>query len=97
MKRHEDYVYEVAKKTKVDQETVHLVIKEFWKAVKYYLTHPLESKKGILLPHLGKFFIKEYSLNKRIESGSIKEGPRRELYKKILNHVRNYGKGQTKK
>lgn len=57
----------------LEEKQTKLIIDSFWSGVRYYLTHPLESKGKIILPGLGTFNISPYAVDKVIERIENKE------------------------
>lgn len=62
MQNQNSIIYEVAKELGISKELVKNVINNFWLAVKYYMTNPLESRLGIRIKYFGVFEISKYRL-----------------------------------
>lgn len=66
--KQEDVYYYAAKEAGIDKEFLKVIIKNFWGTVRKLLSNPLQTKKGILINTLGKFYIKPYTVEKKIET-----------------------------
>lgn len=92
-----DLTYEVSRETGYSEELVKFVIRGFWNAVRYYITHPLESKQGILIHGLGHFYMNPFTVKKLMNELLIKTGgkitPKVEFYQQILKQY-NYEEGK---
>lgn len=53
----EDLIKYIANRLKVDKKLVEVVEAEFWRSLRYYISHPLEAKQGILINNLMTFHI----------------------------------------
>lgn len=87
----EDIIYLVSEETGYSKEHIKIVVKQFWNSVRYYITHPLESKKGILLQPFFKFFIRKYNteqfLKRFLEKQNGNITPKVEFYQKLLKQL----------
>ncbi len=97
MMKQSDIPYEVARETGHSEELVIFVIRAFWRAVRYYLTHPLEAKQGILIHGLGCFYMNPFTVDKLMKELLIKTKgkitPKVEFYQQILK-LYEYEEGQ---
>jgi len=59
-----DINYMVAEETGLSKKQVDYIIKNFWDSIRYYLTHPLEAKAGILINGWGSFYMNIFNLKK---------------------------------
>jgi len=57
-----DILYYTAKETGLTFEQVRVLEREFWKSLRYYLSHPLLTGKGIMISKFMKFFPKQENL-----------------------------------
>jgi len=93
LKNQSDIVYYTAEETGLSKQHVELIEKQFWDGVRYYLTHPLLAKGGILLHGLGKFFMKPFIirrvLNRLLERSNGEPTNRIKFYQTLLEF---YGK-----
>lgn len=55
----EDIIHLTAKECQVSDETVKNVHNNLWESIRYYITNPLESRRGIILNEFIKFEIPE--------------------------------------
>lgn len=67
-----DHIEVIAKKHGLSEDHVKLILSKFWTAIRYYLTNPLESRQGILIPGLLTFRIKSIKVERYIENHSDK-------------------------
>jgi hypothetical protein len=71
--KQEDIIYKVAKETGFSREIVQQVENTLWNGVRYYITHPLESRRGIRLRYFGIIELKIYNMEKYLEKRMAKE------------------------
>jgi len=64
---------QLAKEFNLPKSLIKLVIDNFWISFKNALTNPIDSKGKIILPFLGTFFIKLYSVEKVLEKAKEKK------------------------
>ena len=72
--KQEDVYYNTAKELGVSKDLVKLVVDNFWKTIRGFLSSPLQTKKGILLSGFGSFFINPFTVNRKLETVKKKEG-----------------------
>lgn len=80
----------VAKKCKVDPEVVIEIESEFWKAFRYFISHPLEVGKGLLINKLFVLKIPPYNVQRYIDASKGKVPDEHlEFHYKLLNNLKN--------
>lgn len=73
MSAHKDFIAELAEKHRLPEEQVNEIIKSFYKGFKYYLTHPVETKAGILINNFITIHVSPTKLRRSIERLAITE------------------------
>lgn len=93
LKTQSDIIYYTAEETGLSKKHVEHIEQQFWGAIRYYLTHPLLAKGGILIQGFGKFFMKPFIikrvLNRLLEKSNGETTKRIKFYKTLLEF---YGK-----
>lgn len=70
---------------KYDVNTIELVEKNFWIALRHFVTHPLEVKKGIQINRFFKLKLRLSKLKWKIENLNLPE-TKKELYTKLIQN-----------
>lgn len=70
---------------KYDVNTIELVEKNFWIALRYFVTHPLEVKKGIQINRFFKLKLRLSKLKWKVENLNLPE-TKKELYNKLIQN-----------
>lgn len=84
--KQEDIFYYVSKELNLPEGLIKKVIQDFWNTIRVYLTNPLLTKKGILLHGFGLFFIKPYTLERKIEYFKDNE-EKLTFHQNLLNNI----------
>lgn len=69
----DDIITSLARKHKLPEEQVELIIRSFYDGLRYYLSNPLESKSGIMIHNLVTFYINQKRVLKEIERVKVKK------------------------
>ena len=92
LKDQEDILYLTSQELQLSQQKVKFVIDNFWSAVRFFITRPERSQRGVLMKGLGLFHIKRYTIHlilKRLTttlgSSKVKIDYFKELYKQMFD------------
>jgi len=93
-----EIITEAANEANIPREQMEKIVSDFWKGIRKMIASPVESLGSILIETFGKFYIKEYTVQKRIDSlGRTKVSEERlEEYKKLQQTLKN-GQRQKRK
>jgi hypothetical protein len=85
-----DELKEIADKHGIEPEQVHFINSNFWRGVRYFLSHPLESKKGILIKGLFNFELNPKKIKRYLDEKSDRLTEEeilfyKQLYKQVTN------------
>lgn len=68
-----DIISDVAHEFGISEDKVEFIVKDFFNNLRYYLTHPKEARKGIVLDNAFKFTINERLLRYHVYKELSKE------------------------
>lgn len=84
---------EVARELKLSPEKVHAICNSFHDGMKYFLTHPQESKGGIHIEGFLSMAINKYKILHSLELDSTYNV---ELKHELLDNLKQYKRNETK-
>lgn len=101
---HDEVIKTIAKNRGLSEEQVRQAISSYFDGLRYYITHPLEAKNGIIMHGILTFYIRRSKIETFIERLKLKNFKRKptadtsniEFYEELLNVSKKYERQKSK-